>query len=232
MKRRPSPPADEDVWAADDDAIDARDVYVGIDLGTSNSAIAVWQTGSSRVKVIRARDADESRTVPSVARFPHDGAPPLAGHAAARAADDGASTRVRCAKRVIGRRFDDATVARLLASLPFECVRGADGASAAVRLGGRGEHASCSPVDCAAAVLRELRLQAEAYVAGLPRSRAQARAEKYGPGARAPRVARCVVGVPAHFNEAQRAATRAAAALAGFDGRAVTLTESSAAAMA
>ena len=121
----------ENVWAGEDDAAAtaSSEVFLGIDLGTTNSAVALWNTKQSRVKVIRGRKG--CRSCPSVVTFDEesgDGAP-LAGHSAAEreAADPLSVTSVRCIKRVIGRQWGDVATRALLPTLPFDAVEDKEG---------------------------------------------------------------------------------------------------------
>ena len=215
----------EDVWATDTGAARSG-VTLGIDLGTSNSAVALWHPSKSRAKALKPERAFQakSRTMPSVALFEAaDGAAPsLVGTAALQAHKRSPGALVmRGWKRSLGRVWDDDEgpfLDALRRALPYETERSATGGIGATR--GGGGAAAAEAEAASVAMLRALREAADEWLKG----------GKLGKGA--PRVAtNCVVGVPAHFSEAQRFATRRAAVKAGFK-RASTLCEPTAAATA
>ena len=188
--------------------IDSPDALaVGIDLGTTNSVIAVWSSENKCVEPF-AIDGEEEAILPSFVNVP-PGAKSLA-NCAVGTVEFADGTVVRNAKRLMGRRFDDERVqadVRRGGLMSCEIAAGRDG-DAAVRL--RGSAALATPAEVSAQVLR--RLLAAAAAAGRA-------------------VTHAVITVPAHFNVAQRRATRHAAELAGVAVLQL-LNEPSAAAMA
>ena len=172
---------------------------VGIDLGTTNSAVAVWDDQGPRLIV----GAQGSRLTPSVVGFGVDGevevGEPARHHAVANAAGT-----IYSAKRFIGRSFAAVTADR--EDVHYEVVAGEHG-EARFLVGDE----RWAPEAVSAIVLRELKRSAEAFLGE--------------------EVDGAVITVPAHFNDAQRAATRKAASLAGLDVRRI-LNEPTAAALA
>jgi molecular chaperone DnaK len=163
---------------------------VGIDLGTSNSCIATIGVGGPTI----IANPHGERTTPSVVSLQEKAAAVevLVGTPAVRAQVSNPEHTVFGAKRLIGRRFDDAQVQELAASLPFALVPAPNG-DAWVKLRGL----SLSPPEISALVLRELREVADHYF-GAP-------------------VGEAIITVPAHFDNEQRRATRQAAEIAGLD---------------
>ena len=172
---------------------------VGIDLGTTNSAVAVWDDQGPRLIV----GAQGSRLTPSVVGFGAGGevevGEPARHHAVANAAGT-----IYSAKRFIGRSFAAVTADR--EDVHYEVVAGEHG-EAQFLVGDE----RWAPEAVSAIVLRELKRSAEAFLGE--------------------EVDGAVITVPAHFNDAQRAATRKAASLAGLDVRRI-LNEPTAAALA
>jgi len=160
---------------------------IGIDLGTTNSCVAVMEGGSAKV----IENAEGARTTPSIVAFADDGSK-LVGTPAKRQAVTNPKGTLFATKRLIGRRFDDAYVQKDLASTPYAIVR-SDGGDAWVEAGGN----KYSPSQAGAFVLGKMKETAEAYL-GRP-------------------VAHAVVTVPAYFNDSQRQATKDAGKIAGLD---------------
>jgi molecular chaperone DnaK len=160
---------------------------IGIDLGTTNSCVAVLEDGEARV----VPNPEGARTTPSVVAVSDKGEQ-LVGQIAKRQAITNPTNTVYAAKRLIGRKFDDPEVRELAKFLPYEIVA-ADNGDAWVSIDGR----RYSPSEIGAAVLRMLKEAAEAYV-GEPISRA-------------------VITVPAYFDDAQRQATKDAGKIAGLE---------------
>ncbi|RMG98424.1 MAG: molecular chaperone DnaK [Deltaproteobacteria bacterium] len=133
---------------------------IGIDLGTTNSCVAIYD--GTEVKVIPSGEG--SRTVPSVVAF-KDGER-LVGQVAKRQAITNAENTIFAAKRLMGRRFDDPEIQKLARLLPYRVVE-ADNGDAWVEAGGK----RMSPAEIGAAVLAKLKEAAEAYV-GEPVERA------------------------------------------------------------
>jgi molecular chaperone DnaK len=159
---------------------------IGIDLGTTNSCVAVIDGG----KPIVIPNAGGYKTTPSMFAVSQDGKR-LVGHLAKRQAVTNASNTVHAAKRLIGRRFDSEEVQRAIEFCPYTIVRGAND-DARVEISGK----SYTIPELAAITLREMKHVAEEYL-GEP-------------------VTDAVITVPAHFNDAQRQCTKDAGKIAGL----------------
>ncbi len=160
---------------------------IGIDLGTTNSCVAIME--GKEVKVIE--NSEGARTTPSMVAF-SDSGERLVGQAAKRQAVTNPSNTLYAIKRLIGRRYEDPTVAKDKAMVPFEIVKG-DNGDAFVRA--RGEN--YAPSQISAFVLTKMKETAEAYL-GEP-------------------VSQAVITVPAYFNDSQRQATKDAGRIAGLE---------------
>src|ERR1700686_4246952 len=160
---------------------------IGIDLGTTNSCVAIME--GKEVKVIE--NSEGARTTPSMVAF-SDSGERLVGQAAKRQAVTNPSNTLYAIKRLIGRRYEDPTVAKDKAMVPFEIVKG-DNGDAFVQV--RGE--KYAPSQISAFVLTKMKETAEAYL-GEP-------------------VTQAVITVPAYFNDAQRQATKDAGKIAGLE---------------
>jgi molecular chaperone DnaK len=160
---------------------------IGIDLGTTNSCVAVLEDGEARV----VPNPEGARTTPSVVAVSDKGEQ-LVGQIAKRQAITNPTNTVYAAKRLIGRKFDDREVRELAKFLPYDIVA-ADNGDAWVSIDGR----RYSPSEIGAAILRMLKESAEAYV-GEP-------------------ITRAVITVPAYFDDAQRQATKDAGKIAGLE---------------
>ncbi|MCX8995632.1 molecular chaperone DnaK [Rhizobiaceae bacterium BDR2-2] len=160
---------------------------IGIDLGTTNSCVAVMDGKDAKV----IENAEGARTTPSMVAFSDDGER-LVGQPAKRQAVTNPTNTLFAVKRLIGRRFDDPTVTKDKALVPFEIVKG-DNGDAWVAAGGK----NYSPAQISAMILQKMKETAEAYLG-----------EK---------VEKAVITVPAYFNDAQRQATKDAGRIAGLD---------------
>ena len=160
---------------------------IGIDLGTTNSCVAVME--GKQVVVIA--NSDGARTTPSVVGFA-EGGERLVGQIAKRQAVTNPENTVHAVKRMMGRKFDDPQVERLIATSPYEIVPAENG-DAHVKVRGR----VFSPPEISAMVLTRMRQTAEDYLG-----------EK---------ITEAVVTVPAYFDDAQRQATKDAGRIAGLD---------------
>ncbi len=160
---------------------------IGIDLGTTNSCVAIMEGGD--VKVLE--NAEGARTTPSMVAFAKNGER-LVGQAAKRQAVTNPTDTLYAVKRLIGRRFDDAMVKKEAGLAPFKIVR-ADNGDAWVEAGGQKQ----APQQISANVLTKMKETAEAYLG-----------EK---------VTQAVITVPAYFNDSQRQATKEAGAIAGLE---------------
>jgi len=162
---------------------------LGIDLGTTNSCMAVMEAGEPVV----IPNAEGARTTPSVVAFTKSGER-LVGQAAKRQAVTNPSNTVFSAKRLIGRKFSE--VSAEAKNMPFKVVEGKNGdAYIEVQSGDKKEQ--FAPQQIAAFVLGKLKADAEAYLG-----------EK---------VTQAVITVPAYFNDSQRQATKDAGKIAGLD---------------
>ena len=160
---------------------------VGIDLGTTNSCVAVID-GDSPVVIA---NAEGTRTTPSVVGFAQTGER-LVGQAARRQAMTNAENTVYAVKRLMGRKFEDPEVQRHVLTCPYEVVA-ADNGDAHVRVRGR----DYSPPEISALVLQKMRQTAEDWIGET--------------------VTDAVVTVPAYFDDAQRQATKDAGRIAGLN---------------
>ncbi|KAI5078579.1 hypothetical protein GOP47_0006250 [Adiantum capillus-veneris] len=160
---------------------------IGIDLGTTNSCVAVMEGKSPRV----IENSEGSRTTPSVVAFTPKGER-LVGTPAKRQAVTNPENTVYGTKRLIGRSFDDPLVQKEMKMVSYKIVRGPNG-DAWVEAGGR----QYSPSEIAAFTLMKMRETAESY---LGKS-----------------VSKAVITVPAYFNDAQRQATKDAGRIAGLE---------------
>jgi molecular chaperone DnaK len=160
---------------------------IGIDLGTTNSCVAIME--GKEVKVIE--NSEGARTTPSMVAF-SDSGERLVGQSAKRQAVTNPSNTLYAIKRLIGRRYDDPTVAKDKGMVPYQIVRG-DNGDAFVEA--RGE--KYAPSQISAFVLTKMKETAEAYL-GEP-------------------VSQAVITVPAYFNDSQRQATKDAGRIAGLE---------------
>uniref|UniRef100_A0A7S0KSF1 Heat shock protein 70 n=1 Tax=Micromonas pusilla TaxID=38833 RepID=A0A7S0KSF1_MICPS len=166
----------------------------GIDLGTTNSAVAIVVDG----KPVIVADARGNRTIPSVVSFAPDGSV-LVGHdARRRLAKDPANT-FSSVKRFIGKRFDSKTVKDDAQRVPYEVIAAPDG-GVALRCPALGASVTVTPVDVSRHILSTLLATAED-----------------GAGVNRGDIKRAVVTVPAYFDDAQCAATIEAGKLAGLE---------------
>jgi molecular chaperone DnaK len=180
---------------------------LGIDLGTTNSCVAVVEgvsaSGQPEVKVIP--NAEGARTTPSVVGFPPSGER-LVGQVARRQATTNPLNTVYAVKRLMGQRFDSDTAKRQAAAVPYSVVRH-DNGDAWVEV----QKKKLSPPEVSSHVLTAMREIAETYLG-----------EK---------VTEAVITVPAYFDDAQRQATKDAGRIAGLDVKRI-LNEPTAAALA
>jgi molecular chaperone DnaK len=160
---------------------------VGIDLGTTNSCVAVMEGGKPKV----IENSEGGRTTPSVVAYAEDGEI-LTGAPAKRQAVTNAKNTLYAIKRLIGRRFDEKEVQKDIAMMPFKIVK-ADNADAWVEVRGK----KIAPPQVSAEVLRKMKKTAEDYL-GEP-------------------VTEAVITVPAYFNDSQRQATKDAGRIAGLE---------------
>jgi len=160
---------------------------IGIDLGTTNSCVAVMEGGDPVV----IANAEGSRTTPSVVAFTDSG-DRLAGQIARRQAITNPENTIFAVKRLIGRRFEDPEVQKAMKILPYKVVRGENG-DAWVEVRGK----RYSPAEISAFILQKMKQTAEDYLG-----------EK---------ITEAVITVPAYFNDSQRQATKDAGRIAGLN---------------
>ena len=159
---------------------------IGIDLGTTNSCVAIMEGGEPKV----IANVEGARTTPSVVAFTENGER-LVGQIAKRQAITNPLNTVFSIKRLIGRKFNDPEVQRDLKILPYKIVQAENG-DAHVDIRGR----TYSPAEISAMILTKMKQTAEEYLG-----------EK---------VTEAVITVPAYFNDAQRQATKDAGTIAGL----------------
>ncbi len=162
---------------------------LGIDLGTTNSCMAVMEGGESTV----LENSEGARTTPSVVAFAKNGER-LVGQAAKRQAVTNPQNTIISAKRLSGRKFSELTDADK--RMPYTVVAAANG-DAHIQVEVAGEKKTYSPQEIAAMVLGKLKADAEAKLG-----------EK---------ITKAVITVPAYFNDSQRNATKAAGEIAGLE---------------
>ena len=160
---------------------------IGIDLGTTNSVVAVIEAGEPTV----LDNSEGSRLTPSVVAVTKSGER-LVGQVAKRQAVTNPENTVYSIKRLMGRKYDDPEVQRTLKSVPYKIARAANG-DVRVVMGGR----EYSPPEISAVILQKLKTDAEA---------------KLGE-----RITQAVITVPAYFNDTQRQATKDAGKIAGLE---------------
>ena len=160
---------------------------IGIDLGTTNSCVAIME--GSQPKVLE--NAEGARTTPSVVAFT-DGDEKLVGQPAKRQAVTNPENTIFAVKRLIGRNFEDTTVKKDIESAPFKIVN-SDNGDAWIEAKGQ----KYSPSQISAFVLQKMKETAEKYLGQ--------------------EVSKAVITVPAYFNDAQRQATKDAGKIAGLE---------------
>ncbi len=159
---------------------------IGIDLGTTNSCIAIMDGSQPRV----IENAEGARTTPSIVAFTDDER--LVGQPAKRQAVTNPENTIFGVKRLIGRRFDDADLAKDKKNMPFEVINGGNGDA---WVEAKGE--KYSPSQISAFILQKMKETAESYLGE--------------------DVNQAVITVPAYFNDAQRQATKDAGKIAGLE---------------
>jgi len=160
---------------------------IGIDLGTTNSCVAVMEGGNAKV----IENAEGARTTPSIVAFTKDGER-LVGQPAKRQAVTNPENTVFAVKRLIGRRFDDPMTKKDMELVPYKITKGPNG-DAWVNAGAK----DYSPSQISAFILQKMKETAEAYLGET--------------------VTQAVITVPAYFNDAQRQATKDAGQIAGLE---------------
>src|SRR5437868_9359380 len=160
---------------------------IGIDLGTTNSCVAVMENGQPKV----IENSEGARTTPSIVAYQEDGEL-LVGASAKRQAVTNANTTLYAVKRLIGRKFEEKEVQKDIHLMPY-AISKADNGDAWVEVRGK----KLAPPQISAEVLRKMKKTAEDYLGE--------------------EVTEAVITVPAYFNDAQRQATKDAGRIAGLD---------------
>ncbi|KTD33891.1 molecular chaperone DnaK [Legionella israelensis] len=160
---------------------------IGIDLGTTNSCVAIMEGDKTRV----IENSEGHRTTPSIVAFTDDNEI-LVGQSAKRQAVTNPDNTLFAIKRLIGRRFDDPVVQKDIKMVPYKIIK-ADNGDAWVRVKGQDK----APPQISAEVLRKMKKTAEDYLGE--------------------EVKEAVITVPAYFNDSQRQATKDAGKIAGLD---------------
>ena len=160
---------------------------IGIDLGTTNSCVAILEGGKAKV----IENAEGTRTTPSVVAYTDEGEI-LVGQSAKRQAVTNPANTLFAIKRLIGRRFEDEVVQKDIKMVPYKIVK-ADNGDAWVEVKGK----TMAPPQVSAEVLKKMKKTAEDYLG-----------EK---------VTEAVITVPAYFNDSQRQATKDAGRIAGLE---------------
>ncbi len=160
---------------------------IGIDLGTTNSCVAIMESGKPKV----IENSEGARTTPSIVAYTEDGEV-LVGASAKRQAVTNAKNTLFAVKRLIGRRFEEKEVQKDIHLMPYKIVR-ADNGDAWVEVRGK----KISSPEISAQVLRKMKKTAEDYLGE--------------------EVTEAVITVPAYFNDSQRQATKDAGRIAGLE---------------
>jgi len=160
---------------------------IGIDLGTTNSVVAIMEGGKPRV----IENSEGDRTTPSIVAFSKDGEV-LVGQPAKRQAVTNPQNTLFAIKRLIGRKFDDEVVQRDIKMVPYKIVK-ADNGDAWVEVQGK----KMAPPEISARVLMKMKKTAEDYLGETVKD--------------------AVITVPAYFNDSQRQATKDAGRIAGLE---------------
>jgi molecular chaperone DnaK len=160
---------------------------IGIDLGTTNSCVAIMEGGKPKV----IENSEGARTTPSIVAYSEEG-DILVGAPAKRQAVTNAKNTLFAVKRLIGRKFEEKEVQKDIALMPYKIVK-ADNGDAWVEVRGK----KLAPQQVSAEVLRKMKKTAEDYLGE--------------------EVTEAVITVPAYFNDSQRQATKDAGRIAGLD---------------
>ena len=160
---------------------------IGIDLGTTNSCVAIMEGNATKV----IENAEGARTTPSIVAYQEDGEI-LAGAPAKRQAVTNPKNTIYAVKRLIGRKFDEKEVQKDIHLMPYQIIK-ADNGDAWVEVRGK----KLAPQQISAEILRKMKKTAEDYLGEA--------------------VTEAVITVPAYFNDSQRQATKDAGRIAGLD---------------
>ena len=160
---------------------------IGIDLGTTNSCVAIVEGGKPRV----VENAEGERTTPSVVAFAEDGEI-ISGRPAKRQAVTNPQNTLFAVKRLIGRRFEDDVVQKDIEMVPYKIIKAENGDAWVEAMGKK-----MAPPEVSAQILKKMKKTAEDYLGET--------------------VTEAVITVPAYFNDSQRQATKDAGRIAGLD---------------
>ncbi|HDZ55716.1 MAG TPA: molecular chaperone DnaK [Pseudomonas xinjiangensis] len=160
---------------------------IGIDLGTTNSCVAIMENGVAKV----IENAEGGRTTPSIVAYTNDGET-LVGQSAKRQSVTNPQNTLNAVKRLIGRRFEEGVVQKDIKLVPYKIIK-ADNGDAWVEVKGE----KMAPPQISAEVLKKMKKTAEDYLGEA--------------------VTEAVITVPAYFNDSQRQATKDAGRIAGLD---------------
>ncbi len=164
------------------------DYVIGIDLGTTNSCVSIYENGKQTV----IPNSEGGRTTPSIVAFTQDGQTLIGGSAKRQAVTNPANTFFEV-KRLIGRRFEDAEVQKDISHVSYKIVKASSGDAWVADKDGK----QYAPAQISAEVLRYLKKTAEDFLGQT--------------------VTKAVITVPAYFNDSQRQATKDAGKIAGLD---------------
>jgi molecular chaperone DnaK len=164
------------------------EVVIGIDLGTTNSCVSIYENG----KQIVIPNSEGGRTTPSIVAFTQDGQTLIGGSAKRQAVTNPANTFFEV-KRLIGRKFEDAEVQKDISHVSYKIIKASSGDAWVTDKDGK----QFAPAQISAEVLRYLKKTAEDFLGKT--------------------VTKAVVTVPAYFNDSQRQATKDAGKIAGLD---------------
>jgi molecular chaperone DnaK len=181
----------------------SRNVIIGIDLGTTNSCVAVMEGGKPKV----IENTEGARTTPSIVAYLEDSDEILIGQSAKRQAVTNPKRTLYAIKRLIGRKFKEDIVQRDIKMVPYQIVEASTNGDAWVKIGDK----ELAPPQISAQVLIKMKKTAEDYL-GHP-------------------VSEAVITVPAYFNDSQRQATKDAGRIAGLEVKRI-INEPTAAALA
>src|SRR5438046_4520112 len=164
-----------------------RAKIIGIELGTTNSCVAIMEGGQPKV----IENSEGTRTTPSIVAYLEDGEI-LVGAPAKRQAVTNAKNTISAVKRLIGRRFEEKEVQKDIGLMPYRIIK-ADNGDAWVEVRGK----KVAPQQVSAEILRKMKKTAEDYLGE--------------------EVTEAVITVPAYFNDSQRQATKDAGKIAGLE---------------
>lgn len=170
---------------------DARtsEVIIGIDLGTTNSCVAIMEAGKAKV----IENSEGARTTPSIVAYVSNGEI-LVGQSAKRQAVTNPKNTIYAAKRLIGHKFDEVSAEKKM--VPYDVIK-ADNGDAWIQVEHEGKKEKLAPPQISAEVLRKMKKTAEDYLGHA--------------------VSKAVITVPAYFNDSQRQATKDAGRIAGLE---------------